>query len=305
MDLIVKKEKLTVDFVDFWPNLVKTDNYFYHLLSQEFDVIITDNQPDILFHSVDYFGQQNHLKYNNNRTKKVFYTGENQPADFNQSHFAFTFEHSKDERNYRLPLWALHLNWFNVPHNEERDQSYLYPIDKFLKKDLSNLVDKKWCCSFVATQPKGKRVDFVPKLMDKCEVHCGGRLYNNIGGILEGRGDQENKINFLNFFKFNISFENTSNNGYVTEKIIQPMFTNTIPIYWGASDVVNDFNSKSFINSHDFDNDDELIDYILHVNCDQSLYEEILNEPWFKNNEIPDFANPKNVLEYIKDTILK
>ena len=50
----MKKETLTVDFVDFWPNLKKTDNYFYHLLSQEFDVVITDKEPDILFHSVDY-----------------------------------------------------------------------------------------------------------------------------------------------------------------------------------------------------------------------------------------------------------
>ena len=45
----MKKETLTVDFVDFWPNLKKTDNYFYHLLSQEFDVVITDKKPDIHF----------------------------------------------------------------------------------------------------------------------------------------------------------------------------------------------------------------------------------------------------------------
>ena len=111
----MKKETLTLDFVDFWPNFIKTDNYFYHLLSLEFEVVITDKEPDILFHSVDYAGEQNHLKYNNDKTKKIFYTGENQSADFSQTHFAFTFEESDDERNYRLPLWAMHLNWFNVP----------------------------------------------------------------------------------------------------------------------------------------------------------------------------------------------
>lgn len=301
----MKKEIISVDFVDFWPNFIKTDNYFYHLLCQEFEVIITDNKPDILFHSVDYFNEKNHLKYNNEKTKKVFYTGENQPANYNDSHFSFTFENNEDERNYRLPLWALHLNWFEVPYNEDRDQSYLYSVDKFLKKDLSNLKDKKWFCSFVATQPKGKRVDFIPKLMSKKHVHCGGGLYNNIGGLLDGRGDQENKINFLNHFKFNISFENISNNGYVTEKIIQPMFTNTIPIYWGAVDVIKDFNVKSFINAHDFESDDELIDYILEIDSNQKLYEEILVEPWFKNNQIPDFVKPNNVLKFFKDEILK
>lgn len=301
----MKKETISVDFVDFWPNFIKTDNYFYHLLSQEFEVVITDNEPDILFHSVDYFNEKNHLKFNNNKTKKVFYTGENQSPDFNNTHFSFTFENSNDKRNYRLPLWALHLNWFNVPHNDNRDQSYLHSADAFLKKDFSNLKDKKWFCSFVATQPKGKRVDFVPKLMNKKEVHCGGGLYNNIGGLLDGRGDQENKINFLNYFKFNISFENTSNDGYVTEKIIQPMFTNTIPIYWGAKDVINDFNSKSFINSHDFETDEELIDYILEVDSNEQLYQKILNEPWFVDNKIPEFVLPKNVLKFIKEEILK
>ena len=68
----MKKETLTVDFVDFWPNLKKTDNYFYHLLSQEFDVVITDKEPDILFHSVDYPNEKNHLRYNNGKTKKIF-----------------------------------------------------------------------------------------------------------------------------------------------------------------------------------------------------------------------------------------
>lgn len=301
----MKKEKLKVDFVDFWSNFIKTDNYFYHLLSQEFNVVISDDKPDILFHSVDYDNEQNHLKYNNSKTKKVFYTGENQPANFTQSHFSFTFEKNNDERNYRLPLWALHLNWFNVPYNEKRDQSYLHSIDKFLNKDLSNVSDKKFFCSFIASQPKGKRVDFVPKLMGKRLVHCGGRMYNNIGGMLEGRGDQINKINFLNFFKFNISFENTSNNGYVTEKIIQPMFTNTIPIYWGAPDVTNDFNSKSFINAHEFENDEELIEYILEVDKDQDLYNKIINESWFIDNKIPEFVKPKNVLDFIKNKVLK
>jgi len=299
----MKKETLTVDFVDFWPNFKKTDNYFYHLLSQEFDVVVTNKEPDILFHSVDYPNEKNHLRYNNDKTKKIFYTGENQSADFNQSHLAFTFENIDDERNYRLPLWAMHLNWFNVPHNEERDQSYLYPVDKFLEKDLSNLSEKKRFCSFIATQKKGKRVRFVPKLMKKQEVHCGGRLYNNIGGPIEGRGDQEHKIKFLNLFKFNISFENASNNGYVSEKIIQPMFTNTIPIYWGAPDVVNDFNEKSFINAHSFRNDKELINFILEVDNNQDLYEEILSQPWFNNNQIPDFVKPKNVLQFIKNIL--
>ena len=62
---------------------------------------------------------------------------------------------------------------------------------------------------------------------------------------------------------------------------------------------------KSFINAHAFESDDELIDYILQVDSDQSLYEEILSEPWFKNKQIPEFVKPDNVLKFFKDKILK
>lgn len=298
------KETLRIDFVDFWGNFYKTDNYFYHLLSQQFNVVITDKEPDILFHSVDYCNERGHLRYNNNKTKKVFYTGENQSADFNQSHFSFSFEKDSD-RNYRLPLWALHLNWFNVPYNEDRDQSFLCDPDIILNKNISKVKDKKYFCSFLSSNPKGKRLEFIPKLQSKKIVHCAGRLYTNVDHNIPGRGDQIWKIQYLENFKFNISFENCSNNGYVTEKIIQPMFTNTIPIYWGAPDVGDDFNDKSFINYHNFDNDEEFIDYILKVDNDDELYYNMLNEPWFNNNEIPEFVKPKNVLSFITDVVLK
>ena len=36
-------------------------------------------------------------------------------------------------------------------------------------------------------------------------------------------------------YKFNICFENSSTPGYVTEKIIQSMYVNSIPIYWGTN----------------------------------------------------------------------
>ena len=129
-------DRLSINFVDFWPNFQKADNYFYHLLSTAFEVSIDEETPDILFHSVDYNNQQKHRKYDDTRTKKVFYTGENVRPNYDETHFSLSFDFSDDDRNYRLPLWALYLNWFNVPHNELRDQSYLHPLDDFLNKRI-------------------------------------------------------------------------------------------------------------------------------------------------------------------------
>jgi hypothetical protein len=306
---MIKKPNITVDFVDFWPNFVKNDNYFYHLLSQEYDVIITENKPDLLFHSVDYCRHQGHKKYNNSHTKKIYYSGEpphiHRP-DYNESHFSFTFEDTADARNYRLPLWVLHLNWFNVPHSDDRDQSYLHSLEELLKpKDAEYLWDtKKEFCSFINTQPFGRRVEFVPKLNQKQFVHCAGRLYNNVNGNIIGRGDQRWKIEYLKQFKFNIGMENCDDCGYVSEKIIHGMFANCIPIYWGSDVVIKDFNFKSFINWHDFNNDEENIEKIMEINTNKIKYCKIMSEPWFYNNEIPINFQPKTVLNFINERIL-
>ena len=306
----MKKEKLTVDFVDFWPNFIKTDNYFYHLLNQEYEVAIEENKPDILFHSVDYHNQKGHLRYNNGITKKVYFTAEpphiHRP-NYNETHFSFGYEDTGDERNYRLPLWILHLNWFNVPHNDDRDQSYLHSLEEFLApKDPEKILSqKKAFCSFVNTQPFGKRVEFVPKLHSKQFVHCAGRMYNNTNGNIIGRGDQRWKIDYLKNFKFNISMENCPDYGYVSEKIIHSMFANCIPIYWGSNAVVGDFNEESFINWHQYEDDEIVVDKIMEIDTNYDLYAKIISQPWFKDNKIPEVAKPKNVINFIKEKILK
>jgi len=305
----MKKEKLTLDFVDFWPNFNKTDNYFYHLLNQEYDIAITNDKPDLLFHSVDYFREQGHKKYNNNHTKKIYYTGEPphiHKPNYNESHFSFTYEDTGDYRNYRLPSWILYVNWFNVPHDDNRDQSYLHPLEDLLKiKDAEYLWDtKKYFCSFVNTQPLGKRIEFVPKLNSKEFVHCAGRLFNNVNGNIIGRGDQRWKIEYLKQFKFNVSMENCDDYGYVSEKIVHSMFANCIPIYWGSNAVKHDFNPKSYINWHDYNNDEDTIQEILLLNANKEKYCELMSQPWFIDNKIPDKFDPKNVLKIITEKVL-
>jgi len=45
------------------------------------------------------------------------------------------------------------------------------------------------------------------------------------------------KIDVLENFKYNISIENVSRNGYFTEKLIDCFLMRTIPIYWGCSNI--------------------------------------------------------------------
>lgn len=290
-------KEIRITFTDFWPNLIKNDNYFYHLLSLKYKVIIDDVNPDIVFHSVY---SKNHLKFDRNKVIKILYTGENSRPNFDETDFSFSFDYSNDHRNYRLPLWALILNWFNRPYNPERDHAYLHNIDDFLNKKI---LDKSKFCSFVVSNPNSmKRIDFARKVARYKMIDCPGRVFTNVPPIL-GRGDQIEKVEFLRDYKFNICFENSSHPGYCTEKIIHSMFMSCIPVYWGDELVSKDFNRDSFLNLHEFNSEEELVEKIIEVDNDSLLYREILNQPWFKDNKIPDFVQPENVLSFLEKII--
>ncbi|MDU9759492.1 glycosyltransferase family 10 domain-containing protein, partial [Helicobacter pylori] len=61
-------------------------------------------------------------------------------------------------------------------------------------------------------------------------------------------------------------------------KILDAYFSHTIPIYWGSPSVAKDFNPKSFVNVHDFNNFDEAIDYIRYLHTHQNAYLDMLYE---------------------------
>ena len=298
----MKKEKIRINFVDFWPYFVKTDNYFYHLLKEEYDVLIDDIKPDLLFHSVDYANKEEHKLYDGLKTKKIFFTGENVQPNYEECHASLTFLPSRDTKNYRLPLWALFINWFDVPYNKKRDQSYLINKESLLENKKNLKINNKFC-SFVATNPSGRRLDFVPKLQARKYVDCGGTLLNNTGRKIKGRGDQKWKIKYVSKFRFNVAFENEIGEGYVTEKILHPMSVNSIPIYWGSNFANQDFNPKSFINASNYENDEALIEKILDLEKDKEKYMELLRQPWFKNNEFPDYVRPNSVLKFLNQVL--
>ena len=55
------------------------------------------------------------------------------------------------------------------------------------------------------------------------------------------------KMQYVKDFKFNLAYDNSDNRGWITEKMIHPMVVGTIPIYWGAVDVAEEFNKHAFL----------------------------------------------------------
>ena len=287
---------LKINFVDFWSTFNKTDNYFYHTLKSKYNIEIEENDPDFIFYSC--FGSD-HKNYN---CKKIVFLGENINHNKFNHDLAFSFDKTENKNVY-LPLWVLYLNWFNLKYDENRDPAYLLDIDKLLNPKLRISDKSKFCC-FIVGNPKNQLRNQVAQYISNYKtVDCPGLVLNNCER-LEGRNDQIQKIKYLEQYKFNICFENSSGWGYVTEKIIHPLYTGTIPIYWGGINVDQFFNEKAFINCNTMNNYDEILSKVTEVDNNKDLYVSILEEKIIKDETILDQFNPLKILEKIDEHII-
>ena len=271
------KRKIKIEFSDWWPGFDKTDNYFYNLLKEEFDVEISSN-PDYLFFSV--FGNH-HQSY---RCTKIFYTGENVAPTLGYCQWSFSFDYSNDPRNYRLPHYLLYDGYYELVRPKIIDES-------FAKRKFCNFVASNGNCS--------ERNTFVQQLSKYKKVDSGGRWMNNIGYAVD------DKLKFQSEYKFSIAFENNAyrpqHPGYTTEKIMQPMTVNSIPVYWGNPLIGKEFNTKSFVNFYDFENMGNMIEYIIELDNNNDKYLEMLKTDWLPGNIIPE----ENKIENIKSFLYK
>ncbi len=266
----IVKNKIKLKFVDFWGNLNDLDNIFCQIISKKYDIEFSDD-PDILFYSS--YGLE-HVNYN---CIRIFFTGENDRPNYTFCDYAISFDHSINPKQYRFPLWAyyywVYVKGVKIPKLD-------LPITDI--ELLQNWKLKTKFCCFIVSNPHAKiRNDFFEKLSHRKKVDSAGKYKNNIGYFLEG-GTIE-KLKFIKDYKFVISFENASSNGYTTEKILEPLLAGCIPIYWGDPMVAKDFNPKRFLDLANFKSQDDLIDAILNIDENDNLALEMLKNECFSN----------------------
>lgn len=256
------KKTLRIYFVDFWNGFNPEDNFFVDRLRLYYDVDVNSKNPDYLFFS--YNGSK-HFQFDN--CIKIYFSGENDVPDFNICDYAIGFHNIKfDDRYLRFPLFTLYKCFpdLDVKHKVSADE-----------------VRNRKFCAFVVSNSKNSdpiRELFFKKLSEYKKVDSGGRYLNNIGKPVE------NKLDFIKNYKFTIAFENSIVPGYTTEKIVEPLAVNSVPIYWGNQYVSNDFNSKSFINVNDFRTIDEAVKEVIRLDQNDDDYLEMVNQPAFTVN---------------------
>ncbi len=279
MGIMCMKPKIKISFDDFWHSKKLehiAENPIYRLLSKRFDLELSDT-PDFLIYSS--FGI-NFLKY---KCVRIFYAGENVRPNFDECDYAFSFDYPVTERNYRLPLYKLYLDDFEKLKNRHTN------IGRIMDEN------RKFCNFLYSNVWAQERVDFFLKLQKYKQVDSGGKVLNNLGHFVD------DKLAFLSRYKFTIAFESWSYPGYTTEKIMHPFIVNSIPIYWGNPLVARDFNPRAFINCHDYQSFDEVVERIIEIDNNDDLYKEYLNEPVFLGNVENEYVNEENILDRFEE----
>lgn len=249
-------KQIKIYFEDFWPGFDIENNFITKIIRQEYELVIDDN-PDYLFFSV--YGY-NHLKYRN--CIKIFYSAENIEPDFNLCDYAIAFQHlNAGDRYFRYP--------FFVDSGFEKIENKQIDPDKALNRKFCNYVYSNWKWSDPV------RETFFKKLSKYKKVDSGGRYLNNIGKPVA------DKIDFIKDYKFTIAFENSSLSGYTTEKLVEPMIVNSMPVYWGNPDIHLDFNKESIIYANDYDTLDAVVEEVIRLDKDDGAYLEKLSKSWY------------------------
>jgi GR25 family glycosyltransferase involved in LPS biosynthesis len=252
------KREIRVAFTDLWSEFQPKYNFFMYLLSwytsqSQVKIVLDQERPDIVFFGSERSSITNReveSKYPG--VPKVFFTGENERPNA-AAFLNLGFDYNNDANYVRLPLWNLYINWFGanpdkIVNPKPVDLAACLTVDKAL-------VEKKGqFCAFVVSNPTNpNRNATFHGLNEWKPVVSAGRLFCNrpegpLTGGMGGGGGEQVKVDFYKDFQFAITFENSTNPGYTTEKLFHAKVAGAIPIYWGDPHVDRDFDSSGFLN---------------------------------------------------------
>lgn len=275
-----EKNKIYIDIADYWhgvsPNNLIDNDYLFFIFRKKYSFSISE-KPDVLFFSA--YGNK-HKKYS---CLKVLYNPENRQIDKTDYDFSFSFNDT-DNKNLNLPNFVRHPYFMDFrlkDYNPDIVRLRSHPKARF--------------CNFIYSNSSAKERVIFCKMLNKYKtVDCPGKVLNNMQSIPSG---WMQKLEFIKNHKFTIAFENESSIGYTTEKIYHALLVGSIPIYWGNPRVSEYFNPASFINCHDYNDFDQVIERIIQVDNDQVLYEKYLNAPPFLAGSKVDAISEEKILK--------
>lgn len=255
-------KKLKLLFVDHDSGFVPEKSLVYRVLARHFEIDQTSSPEVVISCGLGVA----HTKYD--RCVKIVWIGENVVPDFNWFDYAVGFDHLEfGDRYLRVPLYAFY-------------GSYRQLAERGGKTDEQLL--KRRFCSFVASNPQRDPIvfEFVRRLSEYKQVDCGGRLMNNVGGWVK------DKLAFCANYKFNVAFENSSSSGYTTEKLMEPLAVESVPIYWGNPLVERDFCPDCMVRVAGAVDIDRAVKEIIRLDQDDAAYLKRVRSPCLAGTDL-------------------
>lgn len=282
-----------IKYVGFWDGFDPETNIIYQVLKKHYDVVITDDADYII---CSLFGTP--YDYCHFPQVRIMYSGENYIPDFNVIDYAlcpYPVEFL-DRCCYRPVLLG---NFERCQDLQNKDRNYSSSI----------LDEKPYFANFIAGHESefNIRGDFFKKLSKYKRVESPGKYLNNMSDSQVVSFLDSSKTDFQRKCKFTLCFESTKHEGFVTEKITDAFYSDTIPVYYGSSTVTDIFNSEAFINCSDFDSFDDVVNKIIELDNDDEKYLEMLRQPIFVQKNFVDETLKKieDFLVYIFDQPLE
>jgi hypothetical protein len=159
---------------------------------------------------------------------------------------------------------------------KEYRNGYFEESDKFIRigLDLQKTYDKR------EEFAKYKQID----------IYGGNWPWNmeNYKGFLKHKF----KYKIQNKYKFNFIIENAVVDNYISEKILDSFVSLSVPVYFGSPMIDKYIPKECFINIKDFQNNDELLNYL--ENMDDDIYNKYIKNILKYRNEIFEKFSTKN-----------
>lgn len=280
--------KIRVAFCNFWPNFIPKEDIFYRIISSKYEVIEDYKNPDLIVYSVFSKGIS-HNFYKKN-IPRIFYTGEN--MDYNKYCEGYSnvlkFSYMKTENdNFYFPLWQ---------------KMCMENIDFIcdLNRRVRSIKFTEFCSFSVSNPNSIERNNILKKLNTYKQVKSYGHYANNDRLLLDfGKTPYWHNIKINEMrkrtHKFNVCYENTCNDGYITEKIMDSYLCGSIPIYKGANDISKHFNEESFINCNNIDQND-ILERIKYIDNNDKEFNKMYNSNVFTQEQLEQHTcNMKNI----------
>ena len=260
-----------VQFVGMWENFQVDYNFFTLMLGAYFkdtDIRVIGCGPEYLgipsLRVLGPFGCSSPVRMG---IPTVFTTSENTPplpehiCKQNEIKLQLGFSRQACGPAYmRLPLWMMSIDWFMADNNRLVNPKVM-PLEACITPHKRQERDR--FCAFVVTNPGNPKRNAALNLFNTISrVDSAGRYMNNVGSDifagLGGGGGELKKVAFLENYRWNITYENSMGEGYVTEKLFHAKVAGCIPVYWGDAEAIReDFDGRGFIVANDM-TDDEL-----------------------------------------------